>query len=96
MLDLREVFESYKKDLYFFSRVKNKAHPNPQICAFLLLDDLCPNSCIFSSSNEDRVYFSFDMELFSELSLKAHVLTLVRCGVQYDIEKNQLYMETNS
>jgi hypothetical protein len=44
MIDLKELFEKHSDDEYLkFDRIENPRHPVPDICLFLMLDDICPS-----------------------------------------------------
>lgn len=88
MLDLEETFEKYEDEYLEFDRVKNKLHPRPDLCAFLLLDKLLPNDgCdMVCGAGHDEIYLDADTDKLAEVATEEDILTLTRCGVRYETD----------
>lgn len=77
------AFERYADEYGRFERVQNPLFPRQDLCAFLLLDKLCPSTgrgCI-GSAGHDKLYLSVDCERLSSVATEDDIMTLVRCGV---------------
>lgn len=94
MLDLYATFEKHNDDYLKFERVENKRHQRPDLCAFLLLDELLPNdgSDMVCAAAHDEIFLDADCEKLAEVATEDDILTLTRCGVRYDSETDSLAM----
>ena len=92
--NLHDRFEAVHDDFLKFERVENKLHNRPDLCAFLLLDKLCPHDGrdIVSAAEHDEIYLDVDTEKFAEVVSDVDILTLTRCGVMFDSETDSLSM----
>ena len=82
--DLSEIFELENDEFIKFERVENPLHPRPDICAFLLLDKLVPDTQdIVCATSHDEIHLSVDPEELAKVITRADIITLVRCGVMY-------------
>lgn len=85
MLNLEEVFAKHDGEFLKFDRVANPASKRPDLCAFLLLDQLLPgNTDIVSSASHDEIWLSVDCEELAKVAAAYQIITLIRCGVRYD------------
>jgi len=94
-MDLNKTFEKFSKEYLQFKNVTvtNKLHPRPDVCAFLLLDKLCPGEeDMVSSAEHDEIWLNVDCEKLAEVATEDGILMLVRCGVRYDEETGSLAM----
>ena len=92
MTDLHETFEKYNEDFLKFERVVNPPSTRPDLCAFLLLSQLFPDTTdIISAAEHDQIYLDVDCEQLDKFSEET-ILTLTRCGVFYDTEVDSLSM----
>ncbi len=94
-MDLNEIFEKFSDEYIKFGNVKDKLHPRPDICAFLLLDKLCPDKegqDMVSAAEHDEIWLDVDCEKLAVIATEEDILTLTRCGVRYDSETESLAM----
>lgn len=89
------AFERHGETEYIeFHKVVNPLSTRPDLCAFLILDRLCPGtSDLISASEHDTFYLDIDLDSLSAIT-DDDILTLVRCGVMYDDDLDSLYMLT--
>ena len=94
MIDLAATFEKFNNEYITFERVENKRHDRPDLCAFLLLDELLPHAGrdMVCAAEHDEIYLDADCEKLSEVATEDDILTLTRCGVRYDSETDSLAM----
>ena len=92
--DIIAAFERYEETDYIkFDRVVNPPSMRPDLCAFLILDRLCPGvTDMVSAAEHDEIYLSPGIDAISQGITDADILTLVRCGVMYHEEFECLYM----
>lgn len=86
MINLEEVFQKYDYEWLHFDSVKEKLHPRPDICAFLLLDKLVPNPNrdMISSAEHDEIFLDTDCDELAAAATEEDIITLIRCGVLYE------------
>lgn len=93
MIELKAVFEKHKDEYLKFERVKDKLHPRPDLCAFLLLDSLMPGGRdMVCAAEHDEIYLDADCGMLAGVATEDDVLTLVRCGVRYSEDNECLAM----
>ena len=94
-MDIQAVFEKYEDEFLEFERIIEPRHRRPDLCAFLMLDDVRPNA------GRDMVMAAEHGEIWLDVAEeKLEILThmpdlvrdLVRCGVRYDEENDCLAM----
>jgi hypothetical protein len=85
MIDLYAVFEKFSDEYNEFDRIENPLHRRPDVCAFLLLDRLCPDEGrdLVTAAERDIIYLGIDAEKLAEVATEDDVLMLSRCGVRY-------------
>lgn len=84
MIDIQSAFDAADEDYLKFDRVVDKLHARPDICAFLLIDKLCPGEAdIVSHARHDEIFLIVDPDVLALVATEADILTLVRCGVRY-------------
>lgn len=93
-MDIAATFEKFEDEYLKFERVEQPMHPRPDICAFLLLDKLCPKpgSDLIAASEHDEFFLAVDFDLLAEVATEDDIRTLVRCGVMYSEEYDYLSM----
>lgn len=93
-MDLKQAFTELEDEYLKFDRVDNKLHSRPDMCAFILLDKLCPaKGCdIVGSAEHDEIWLDVDCEKLAEVATKEDVLLLTRCGIMYDEEMGSLHV----
>ena len=86
MIDIKEVFYKYDDCYLEFDMVGDKLSKRPDLCAFMLIDSLLPDSCcdIVSAAEHDEIYLDVDIDVLAKLATEEDIQTLVRCGVRYD------------
>ena len=94
MINLEETFNKFDDQYIKFENAENKLHPRPDICAFLLLDKLCPNAGrdMVCSAEHDEIFLDVDCEKLAEVATEDDILLLTQCGVRYDDETDTLAM----
>lgn len=94
MIDLEATFEKFEDESCEFDRVEKKLHPRPDLCAFLLLDKLLPNDGrdMVCAAEHDEIFLDVDCERLAEVATEDDILTLVRCGVRYDSDMDEMKM----
>ncbi len=90
---LANLFEDRHDEFLKFERITNPRHARPDLCAFLLLHDLVPESCdMVASAAHDEIWLDTDVEKLAAAATEDDVTTLLRCGVRYDSEADSLAM----
>jgi len=96
MIDLAKTFDKYAEDYVQFGSVKNKLHSRPDLCAFLLLDKLLPNSNdgwdMVCAAEHDKIFLDINCEKLAQIATEEDILTLARCGVFYNSDTESLAM----
>lgn len=92
-MDLHEVFEKFNDDFLKFDQVENKRCSRPDVCGFIILDELIPvNENIIGAAEHDIIYLSIDCEKLAEIATEENIHDLVRCGIMYDFDCDSLSM----
>lgn len=95
-MTLEERFEQFEADYIKFADVVNPLHRRADICAFLMLDSLCPplkkGSDIIACAEHDAIYLDVDLDTLADNITDEQIRDLVRCGVMYDSENDGLMM----
>lgn len=85
MLNLEEVFAKHDKEYLQFECVLDPSSKRPDLCAFLLLDQIMPSDTdIVVSASHDEIWLSVDCEELAKVATEYQIITLIRCGVRYD------------
>lgn len=95
MMDLYERFEKFNEEFIKFDRIKNKRSLKRDMHAFLLLEELFPESKerMVSAASHDVVYLGIEEDMLEKLT-DDNIIELIRCGICYNIEYDCLYMFT--
>lgn len=95
-LTLEERFEQFEGDYIKFEDIAKPLHRRADICAFLMLDSLCPpedkGRDIIGGAEHDAIYLDVDVDTLAESITDEQIRDLVRCGVMYDSENDGLMM----
>lgn len=76
-----------------FDRVVNPLSKRPDLCAFMLLDSLVPDTdSIVSAAEHDEIFLGVEVKALNKVVTDEQLLTLVRCGVRYDSSYDSLSM----
>lgn len=100
--EMKSLFEKHDDEEYLkFNRIKKPLHATPDICAFLLLDDISPSTyrsgerCdIISTSEHDQYWLATDVTDFASKATEQDIITLLRCGISYDQDAESFYSFT--
>ena len=93
-MDVKEIFKIYEDEEYIkFDRINNPPSKRPDICAFLLLDRLCPGKRdMVAAAEHDEIFLDVSPEELSNVASEEDILYLTRCGVRYNEEVEGLAM----
>lgn len=84
-MNLCNTFEKFEDEYGEFERVQDKLSSRPDLHAFILLNELCPDGRdIVSAAEHDEIYLDVDMDELATVITEDQVCDLVRCGVRYD------------
>ena len=90
---ITEAFSKYDDEFLRFERIEAPLHFRPDVCAFLMLDQIAPSKRdIVSSAEHDEIWLSVDVEKVSENATDEQLRDLHRCGVRFDEENESLCM----
>jgi len=86
MIDLYQAFEAASDEYIKFDRIVNPLHPRPDLCAFLMLDQLVPGGTgdMVSAAEHDEIFLDTDVGKLAEVATQEDIVYLHRCGVRYD------------
>lgn len=81
---LLEWFDQHAKEYGKFERVEMKTSNRPDMHAFMMLENLEPNSTkdLIRSAEHDEIYLSADVEALN--LTEQDVIELIRCGIRYE------------
>lgn len=97
--EFEKLFKEYdEKDYGEFTLIQDPPSKRHDLCAFLLLDKLVPESAygdglateILAASGHDESWLDVNMDCLRERITAADILYLVRCGIRYDEENDSL------
>jgi len=94
-MNIQETFDKFENEVGEFKNIKSPKHSRPDICAFLILDALCPvNSSqkIIASATHDEIFLQVNCEELAAVATEEDILDLVRCGVLYSEIYDSLFM----
>lgn len=93
-LNLQEMFEKYEGAFLKYDEIKNPPSRRSDLCAFLLLDKLLPgDNDIIYGAQHDIVFIGVNTDKLAEVATEEDIIYLLRCGVCYDDESRDLYMD---
>lgn len=92
----KDIFELNWEHLRF-EALENPPSKRVDICAFILLDQICPPSkghhFIIRSATPYAAYLDINVIEFADKVTPEQLLYLVRCGLRLDFDKKKLYLE---
>jgi hypothetical protein len=94
-MDTAKVFQKYNKEFLRFERILEPRNQRPDLCAFLMLYDALPNSSqdMIVAAEHDEIWLDVQGEQLATLASNHDLIRdLVRCGVRYDDDNDQLAM----
>lgn len=84
--ELKALFKKHDDEFLEFKRVEPQ-RSSPDIHAFLLLNELCPNGAnrdMVSGARHDEIFLRVEPEELAAVVTEAQVIELIRCGVRLD------------
>jgi len=103
--EMKELFEDPGDEFLKFSRIENPRHPTPDICCFLMLDDLAPKICtsthpdyagkredMVSAAEHDEIFLSAEPEEIAKTATPEQIRDMIRCGLRYSREYDSFCM----
>ena len=92
-LSLHERMEAIHGEYLKFDRVENPPTKRADLCAFMLLDSMLPDTKnMIAASAHDEFFIGVDADALNAVVSDEQLLTLVRCGVRYDSSYDCLAM----
>ena len=94
-MNVEEMFEKHSDEYIKFENVplERKLSNRPDLCAFLLLEKLVPDTTdIVASAEHDEIFLGVDLDALEKVATEEDIITLIRCGVHYNSEYNALTM----
>ncbi len=90
-------FTKYQNEYHKFEKIKFPICNRPDLCAFILLDKLLPNTKdkttdMINSVEHDKLYLDIDCEKLAEIISENDIIYLIRCGIIYDEQYQCLEM----
>ena len=81
--ELTACFEKFEKEFLKFKNIVAPRHPRPDLCAFLMLHDLCPGDRdMVAGAEHDEIFLDVDLEKFAAAVTEPILRDLIRCGVR--------------
>lgn len=92
--EIEALFEKHDDEYIKFDRVSKKRSNRPDLHAFMLLDEILPESAhdIVAAAEHDEIYLDCDDEQLEACLTEELIVELTRCGVRYDSENGGLCM----
>ena len=92
-MGLFERFEEFSDEFIKFDRIENKRSLKRDMHAFLLLEELFPESEeeMVATASHDTIYLSIEEDMLEKLT-DDNIIELIRCGIGYNEENDCLYM----
>lgn len=99
MLDLKDVFEKYEDEFLKFNRIENPRHLAPDLCCFLMLDDLAPKvyasgkrEDVVAAAEHDEIFLATDPAKIAEVATEEQIRDMIRCGLRFSSEYDSFCM----
>lgn len=91
------LFNQDEPSIFDFEKADGKLHERKDLCAFLLLDKLCPvkkgdDTDMVAAAEHDQIYLEVEPEDLAKAATRDDILLLKKCGVFYDDEIGSLSM----
>lgn len=82
------------REFAMFHHIEKPLHKRPDLCAFLMLDQVCPGtSGMVTWAGHDEIALEVTPEALSRAGVtKEFVTDLVRCGVHYDEDSLRMFV----
>lgn len=89
--EMESLFNKHSGEYIKFERIVSPRHRRPDLCAFLMIDDLIPGSQdLIGCAEHDEFYLSVTTEDLAEAITEDIIKDLIRCGLQLD-KRNGFY-----
>lgn len=93
MKNLKKLFEKHEDESCEFDRITHPISQRPEICGFLLLDKLVPQKgSLIDFTDGHEIKLDVDLKKLNEVITEGDVITLLRCGIDYNPDEKHLYM----
>lgn len=91
--EMSAVFQSNSDEYLKISRIAQPRHDRPDMCALMMLHDLCPSRLnMICSATHDEIFLEVEAEKLADVATEQVIIDLIRCGVRFDASKNSLCM----
>lgn len=85
--EMKELFDADDGEYLEFQHIINPRHKRPDLCAFLMLDELVPGTAnMVAGAAHDEIYLEVDLEALAAAVTPEIIIDLRRCGVRYSGE----------
>lgn len=101
-INLKAIFEKYDNEFLKFERIESPLNRRPDLCAFLLLDNIVPPrpnrigglNDMVRAAEHDEIFLDVDVDKLAELATEEQIRDLIRCGVRFatDIDSLALFV----
>lgn len=83
--EVTSLFKKHYTEYLKFDRVKSPKSRRPDLCAFLILDEICPGDRdIVSSAEHDEIWLGVSVHDVKDRITEDQIIDLIRCGVRLD------------
>ena len=92
---LLETFARHGGECGMFHRVASPAHLRPDVCAFLMLDQVVPGGSrdrMIVAVDRYQIWLGVDLAALAAVATDDIVRDLVRCGVRVNVAEDSLAM----
>lgn len=92
-MSLEHRFKRFATEYLAFNKVDTKLASRPDLHAFILLNNLVPDTGeIIAAAEHDQVWLAIDIQKLEIVITDDQIRELVRCGVGYDYNDERLTM----
>ncbi len=83
LIEFQELMKRHHDEFLKFDRVNPKRSNRTDLHAFLLLDQLVPNTGdMISAAEHDEFFLEVNMKKLAEVITEDQIIELIRCGVR--------------
>jgi hypothetical protein len=83
--DIKATFAKYEDDFLKFELIERPRHHRPDMCAFLMLDELAPgHGDMVCSAEHDEIWLDVEVAKLAAVVTEEQIRDLIRCGVRLD------------
>lgn len=95
-IDDDDIFANFEYERNGFEQIENPKHPLPDVCAFLMLYELCQSMSgdMIRASEHDIIYLEASVEEVKKNATIDQLRDLYRCGVCHDTDLECFIMYT--